>query len=73
MTRREIKLQRLQTAKTRRRLEKRQLRLEGEVSQLSGFVLSFGEVLDTLIPFGIGSALCRSFVRMRIRRQSAEA
>ena len=73
MTRKEIKLQRIQTAKTRRRLERRQIRLEREVSQLSGFILSFGEVFDTLIPFGIGSALCRSVIRLRIRRQSAGA
>ena len=73
MTRKEIKLQKIQTAETRRRLERRQMRLERKSSQMSGFILSFGEVFDTLIPFGIGPALCRSAVRRRIRRQTSGA
>ncbi len=74
MTRREIKLQKFKLAEECRRWERKQVRLERQCSQVSGFILSFGEVLDTLIPGGIGRMICRAVVLRRLRRrEGAEA
>jgi len=69
MTRAEIKLQKYQAGEKRRRQQQRELRLERKRSEVSGFILVFGEVLDTLIPFGLASGICRSIVGRRIRRR----
>ncbi len=70
MTRTEIRLQNYKVAETRRRQERRLMKMERECSQTSGFILSFGEVLNTLLPAGICSCVSRAVVRRRLRRRT---
>lgn len=69
MTRTEAKLQKYQAGEMRRRQKQRDLRLERKRSEVSSFILVFGETLDTLIPFRIFSRICRVIVWRRIRRR----
>ena len=46
--------------------------VDRQCSQVSGFILSLGEVLDTLVPGGLGSAASRVMVRRQLRRRRPE-
>jgi hypothetical protein len=61
------------TAGEGRRLVRRQIEAERRVSQISGFVLAWGEMLDHWIPFGVASGVARRVVVRRIRRRIGSA
>jgi hypothetical protein len=69
MTKTDLRMQQLITAKRRRRQFQRALRAEREVSQISSFIMIFAETLDTLIPGKIASAIGKTILRRRMKRR----
>jgi len=69
MTRTEMKLQKLQLADQRRKQQKREIRIERRVSQVSSFIMVFAEALDAWIPFGLSSKIGRVILKRRIKRR----
>lgn len=73
MTRTQIKLQKIQLAEAARRRRKREIGIERKVSQLSGFIMTLAEGLDSWIPFGIAPGLGHIIVHRRYRRRCMAA
>ena len=66
---REGKLQRATFATAQNREDGKRLWDERTRSHKSAFILSLGEVLDTLLPGGLASGICRTVVRRRSHRR----
>jgi hypothetical protein len=69
MTNAQLTMQKVDAAKARQRQLARMLKLEREASQLSSFIFVFGQTLDTLIPFRVGSTMAKVLLRRRINRR----
>lgn len=72
MTKTERKLQQIKDAEKLRKRQAREVKLERQVSQVSGFVMSFAEVLDTLLPGRICTGIAKAFCHRRWQRRLQE-